>query len=177
MKIRSDRLPRPHCNVCGVLLKRLGSRTCKGCWQKGVAKPHLLGNQHAIKSGPKSDNAHRWRAREKVCPPCPCVRCGAAKAGVHHKDRDITNDNPLNLERLCQPCHLSEHRLELNAAIRNRTKANRTSTTGYRGVYRNMRGGFIARIYSNGKPHHIGTYQAAELAHIAYLTAKRSITP
>ena len=50
-----------------------------------------------------------WRAR-KICPPRPCVTCGAAKAEVHHKDDDWHNNQPSNLERLCRSCHIKVHR-------------------------------------------------------------------
>jgi hypothetical protein len=52
--------------------------------------------------------AHR-RAR-RLKPPGPCERCGKEAAPVvHHKDENWRNNNPDNLERLCQSCHLKEH--------------------------------------------------------------------
>lgn len=50
-----------------------------------------------------------WHAR-KICPPGPCVKCGAVKAEVHHKNDDWKDRRPENLERLCRSCHIKEHR-------------------------------------------------------------------
>jgi hypothetical protein len=39
-----------------------------------------------------------------------CERCGAtARLHVHHKDKDITNNDPANLETLCVLCHNRHH--------------------------------------------------------------------
>jgi ssDNA-binding Zn-finger/Zn-ribbon topoisomerase 1 len=50
------------------------------------------------------------RAR-RLKPPGPCERCGKEAAlVVHHTDENWRNNDPDNLERLCQSCHLKEHR-------------------------------------------------------------------
>lgn len=45
-----------------------------------------------------------------------CNRCGhdgsEHRLEIHHKDRDVYNNDPENLEVLCDPCHTEEHRGE-----------------------------------------------------------------
>jgi len=48
----------------------------------------------------------------EVCQPSPCIVCGAKRTSVNHKDRNIQNNDPTNLERLCDVCHGRHHRLE-----------------------------------------------------------------
>jgi len=39
-----------------------------------------------------------------------CERCGARDhLHVHHRDRNYTNNDPANLETLCERCHGKEH--------------------------------------------------------------------
>ena len=39
-----------------------------------------------------------------------CEKCGGkSRLGLHHKDRDRTNNSPENLQTLCPRCHTSTH--------------------------------------------------------------------
>lgn len=56
--------------------------------------------------------AHRKRARTKT-PQGPCNLCGVDGPQVNHKDRNPRNNDPSNLERVCQACHSRQHAAEL----------------------------------------------------------------
>lgn len=45
----------------------------------------------------------------------PCVRCGASVAERHHVDENTSNNHPDNIEALCRPCHVAEHRRRRSA--------------------------------------------------------------
>ena len=38
-----------------------------------------------------------------------CERCGAPAEDRHHKDEDVYNNDPSNIELLCEPCHIRNH--------------------------------------------------------------------
>lgn len=55
-------------------------------------------------------------------------------------------------------------------------QASKNNLTGLLGVTADRkRGGFRSNIYANGKRHYLGAYATAEVAHQAYLTAKRRL--
>lgn len=57
---------------------------------------------------------HRHRARkfkQACCEQCSSVR----NLQVHHKDKDITNNAPTNLQTLCASCHNTLHWKERRA--------------------------------------------------------------
>lgn len=56
----------------------------------------------------------------------------------------------------------------------NRRKAHRTNKTGLLGVRPYLKK-FVARISSNGEEHHLGVFLTPELAHAAYVEAKREL--
>lgn len=58
----------------------------------------------------------------------------------------------------------------------NRSKPSAKNTTGLLGVSRHHKG-FQARITAGGKQRTLGTYATAELAHAAYVAAKRELHP
>jgi len=67
---------------------------------------------------------------------------------------------------------------DVNYSINNQNKrfARSDSKTGLLGA--SPRGNrFVAQIRLNGKNHHIGIYSTAELAHTAYIAAKRRLHP
>jgi len=41
-----------------------------------------------------------------------CEICGGLLELVHHKDRDKQNNDPINLQGLCKPCHVKLHATE-----------------------------------------------------------------
>lgn len=56
----------------------------------------------------------------------------------------------------------------------NRKRANANNDSGRLGVgYSLSHRKFVARIMTNRKPHHIGYYETADQAYVAYVTAKR----
>lgn len=58
---------------------------------------------------------------KEVCPPGPCVICGAL-GHVHHKDYNVANLSPSNLERLCKRHHQQQHDIEAHVAFENLTQ-------------------------------------------------------
>lgn len=57
-------------------------------------------------------------------------------------------------------------------------KCKKNSETGFLGVRANKRDGtFVSRINTKGTHIHLGTFKTAELAHEAYLKAKRELHP
>jgi hypothetical protein len=50
------------------------------------------------------------RARRKFPILGDCERCGRPGKVRHHKDRNTLNNDKGNIEILCKPCHLKEHR-------------------------------------------------------------------
>lgn len=74
-------------------------------------------------------SAHRKFAKDA------CERCGARETGttylgpggglvsytlhVHHRDRDVSNNDPMNLETLCHWCHSKEHAADIRETKRN----------------------------------------------------------
>ena len=60
--------------------------------------------------------------------------------------------------------------------MQNQRKAHSDNSIGFLGVSRNGKG-FIAKIVLNYKKYRLGTYSTPELAHQAYLKAKREMHP
>lgn len=61
--------------------------------------------------------------------------------------------------------------------MQNRRKARAGSKSGMLGVTILKSGRFVAQIMTNGKQKHIGVFDTAEEAHIAYINAKRIYHP
>ena len=59
--------------------------------------------------------------------------------------------------------------------MQNRRSANKRSKSGSLGASFSKGHGWAARIRVNGKNMHIGYYQSAEIAHHAYVAAKRKL--
>lgn len=58
--------------------------------------------------------------------------------------------------------------------MQNQRNAKKNGSTGFLGVTRNHKR-FMAQLQVGGKYHYLGTYDTPELAHAAYLTAKREL--
>lgn len=85
---------------------------------------------------------------------------------IDHIDGDKLNDRIVNLRDV----PLAVNRQNLRAATRN------NRSTGLLGVFLgSTRKNFIARIQINKKTIHLGTFEKAEDAHLAYLDAKRQL--
>lgn len=59
----------------------------------------------------------------------------------------------------------------------NRRKAGRRTSTGLLGAAPTSHGKFGAKIMARGVVQHLGTFETAEAAHAAYVTAKRQLHP
>lgn len=103
--------PLKYCQACGKTLHRkryngvLGSmnqflrrkycdRDCMAKGQEGVIK--VL--------NPKNSYRQSAKARRPQC-----ERCGKPGRHVHHKDENPLNNDPSNLETLCNSCHRLSH--------------------------------------------------------------------
>lgn len=63
-----------------------------------------------------------------------------------------------------------------NGNMQNERKARRTNKrSGLLGAYRGARGRWFSSICVDNKPQYLGTFDTPELAHEAYLTAKRAL--
>lgn len=86
-------------------------------------------------------------------------------ATVDHRDTDKTNNRFLNLRDVVQRVNGENLRV-----------ANRDSKTGLLGVCFNKKAGkYQAAIKSHGRTRHLGLHATPELAHQAYLNAKRQV--
>jgi hypothetical protein len=109
--------PKP-CAHCGRLMHRKRQRN--GRWEsrhdweaRKYCNPTCMSAAYRQPKVPDAEadwtTAHE-RAR-RLKPHGPCERCGSDRyVRVHHKDGDWRHNDPGNLERLCQSCHLKEHR-------------------------------------------------------------------
>ena len=46
-----------------------------------------------------------------------CIVCGSIPADVHHKDEDMTNNNPSNLEAICRSSHSRFHWMRRDGSV------------------------------------------------------------
>lgn len=73
--------------------------------------------QRAAQIDPGSTNRQTMYSRSRKFLKAKCERCDSTdRLHVHHKDADITNNDPSNLETLCVVCHNRHH-----SAARSRT--------------------------------------------------------
>lgn len=74
------------------------------------------GERHDKWKGDRAgDGAKRSRARRRYRLG-PCERCGADGVHRHHRNRDVGDNSPGNIEILCAACHSDEHRAEREPA-------------------------------------------------------------
>lgn len=101
-------IPVRHCPVCGVLMERKRYNGRLEDYGRFMARK-TCGMACGNSKDSVQANTHRWRAR-RVAKPTACEQCGATeKLHVHHKDKDVTNNDPGNLTTLCASCHLKLH--------------------------------------------------------------------
>ena len=71
------------------------------------------GGRGSAPSAGAAGDPERYREKARDGYGGRCERCGArvdwADIEVHHVDRDRRNDRMDNLERICKPCHYTEH--------------------------------------------------------------------
>lgn len=104
-----------YCESCGTRLNRRANE--RPGWFAGRRFCSIRCVGIALR-GPKPErwdpsltnwNVMHGRARA-LKPSGPCESCGADKAtAIHHKDKDFTNNDLANLERLCSGCHGRRH--------------------------------------------------------------------
>ena len=91
------------CIHCGMSLNGTKDSARKKYCDKECYRLHRL----SLPLTNKSTGHFRARAAEKSK---SCNRCGATtNLEVHHRDRDVLNDSPRNLEKICSACHDLEH--------------------------------------------------------------------
>lgn len=86
------------------------------------------------------------------------------------KHLDHINGNPADnrIENLREVTHQQN--------MQNRRVVNKNSKSGLMGAYKTPRSPmWYARIFSNGKPIHLGAFESKEKAHEAYVIAKRNL--
>ena len=78
---------------------------------------------------------------------------------VDHADGDRTNNAWHNLRLATQSQNLANHRLRSN------------NTSGFKGVSRHSGGKWVAMVWKDYKPYHLGYFDTPEEAHAAYMAA------
>lgn len=97
-----------NCQQCGKTM--IQPRRASGKLDSTFHKRMFCGRQcyHASMraSSPPTDNAGRRRA-QKMFAAIECQRCGStAKLQRHHKDKNPRNNSAMNVEIVCQSCHV-----------------------------------------------------------------------
>lgn len=90
-----ERMPAPKQRLC---------LPCKAAYAREWRKTHPLKGSAKVKDRVRS-YANAYQKRGKLVPQ-PCQKCGANKVEKHHPDYS----QPLKVEWLCRPCHLTLHR-------------------------------------------------------------------
>ena len=105
----------PMCPRCMGEPSRVSHRYCFKCfaaYMRDWRKENPLTEEQRFKDNTRS-YAGMYKRRGKLIPQ-PCADCGSAEAEMHHPDYA----QPLKVEWLCRPCHLSLHKELLNGVSR-----------------------------------------------------------
>jgi 5-methylcytosine-specific restriction endonuclease McrA len=103
--------PEKSCALCGCKMER--RRFASGVLEDltSFTKRKLCSRKCKDASVVKevvSENQYRYRARRMRKP--QCEQCGSvSKLQVHHIDKDVSNNTPMNLQTLCASCHNTLH--------------------------------------------------------------------
>jgi len=101
------------CVICGKpILASANKKTCS----RSCSNKHRAGIKYKL-SEPRKDKVKSYQAlklrllkiRGRIC-----ERCGYDKyeiLQVHHRDKNRSNNNLINLELICPNCHYEEHHL------------------------------------------------------------------
>ena len=110
------RKPKRLCSVCAERFVHARGR-CHRCWDyhyrtgiEWTAKPPPPrgAERHNWKGDAATDDSKRYRANRRYRLR-DCERCGAPGVLRHHKDEDVGNNEPENIEVLCKRCHQRHH--------------------------------------------------------------------
>ena len=98
------------CPICGEpFRKRGGVKDAKTCGRPECTRA-LMRRSARSKGNEATLQAARGRA-QRLLAAARCARCGSTRhVDVHHRDRNVFNNDPANLEPLCRKCHAAEHR-------------------------------------------------------------------
>lgn len=95
------------CRYCGASLSGLKDANRRFYCDKECYRLHRL----TVPLRNKSTGHYRAR---KTASPKVCERCGeTGPLHVHHKNRNVLDDSPKNLEVLCVECHRAEHTYDI----------------------------------------------------------------
>ena len=84
------------------------SQKMKELWETGAIVRPPVRNPDARYPGLSCRRAKEIRQEVGAC-----EHCGSTKRlDIHHRDRDKTNQEPINLMVLCHRCHMQEHAAE-----------------------------------------------------------------
>jgi len=83
---------------------------------------------------------------------------------VDHIDGDKVNNRITNLRDV--PDVVNQQNIR---------KPKKNNRSGYLGVWETPSGTFVASVHANGRTNHLGTFADKELAHAAYVDAKRRL--
>lgn len=146
--------PERFCEACGSLMVRkkyansmedmthfLNRRYCgMSCMGKGYYKAD------------PTRQAYGLRAR-KLFLKANCELCGTAeKLSIHHKDRNWRNNNPENIQTLCNSCHTSLH--HASGEIVPRATEQPCKFCGRPTLHRSVCNTCRTRIRRHGNPYH-----------------------
>lgn len=109
--------PPSKCLQCGVQMERKryasGRLEDLGMFTRRKFCSVACQNASLVKeSVTKGSHRHRARRLKRSC----CEQCSSVRnLQVHHKDKDVTNNAPMNLQTLCASCHNTLHWKERKA--------------------------------------------------------------
>lgn len=90
-----------------------------------------------------------------------------------HPDSEIDHENTRRADNWIANLRPSSRRLN----IQNQRKAHSNNKSGFLGVSKTRGGRWIARILVDGRKRYLSTFTRPELAHAAYVAAKRDLHP
>ena len=93
---------------CGEMIQRR-SKSCKSCWQRGVTKPHTVGENNYAWKGSKVgyEALHAWVYR-KLGKANYCEFCSIKKIRFHWANKSGEYKRDLDdWISLCQSCHIN----------------------------------------------------------------------
>ncbi len=102
--------PIKYCNHCGDLLVRKRYNRVLEDYSRFLNRKYCDKICFGAASLKEDAQIGSYRKRTKKDRKDACEQCSGKKfLGVHHKDRNPKNNDPANLETLCNSCHMKEH--------------------------------------------------------------------